>query len=159
MTDSLDEIEEIFTVLEALERAAFETAAQRIGSGSVPDEEIQALREIFAQMEAVSNRQEDAAWSEYNAQFHLKIAGLTGMKLLVEFTCQAFDRWARLRRFYFPAGTFASSSKAQEEHAQVLSLLEEGQSQALGELAAAHNRSALVFYWQIAQKNVVDRLE
>jgi DNA-binding GntR family transcriptional regulator len=154
-----DEIEEIFTVLEALERCAFAAAAQKISDGIVQKEELLALREIFMQMEAVSQAHQDATWSELNARFHLKIAGLTGMKLLIEFTRLAFDRWSRLRRYYFPTGRYAASSKAQEEHAFILALLEEGKADALGELAAAHNRSALLFYRQIVPPSTVDRLE
>jgi DNA-binding GntR family transcriptional regulator len=150
---TLDEIEEIFTVLEALERTAFEVAAERISSGSVQADEIQALGEILEEMESASARQSEADWSEYNAQFHLKIAALTGMKLLIEFTRQAFDRWARLRRFYFPAGTQVSSARAQEEHHRMLALLSAGTAAELGALAAAHNRAALVFYRDIAQQN------
>jgi DNA-binding GntR family transcriptional regulator len=68
------------------------------------------------------------------------------MKLLADFTRRAFDRWDRLRRYFFPQGMPARAAQAQCEHVEMVALLKAGESQALSDLVAAHNRSAQETY-------------
>jgi DNA-binding GntR family transcriptional regulator len=153
------EIDEVFAVLEALERAAFESAAERAHEGLIPEEEFVLLRGLNDLMESALASHDDLAWSELNAQFHLKIAGITGMRLLADFTRQAFDRWARLRRYYFPEGAPGTQSGAQADHAKMCSLLFSGEINALGELVAQHNRSARELYTEQLSRSTVKKPE
>lgn len=135
------EIAEVFAILEALERVAFEAAAQSINLQALA-----RLEEILGQMEGAASHQDYERWSELNRAFHLWVVDMSGKKLLADFTRRAFDRWDRLRRYFFPGGMPARVVQAQAEHARMIELLQKGDTQGLMSLVAEHNRAAREAY-------------
>lgn len=131
------EVEEIFTILEALEQAAVRTAVRSFAAAPAVHLEV-----LLAQMDAAVEKGDDETWSALNRRFHLALCELSGMDLLTEFTRRAFDRWERLRLFFFRQGAPARAAQAQREHREMLRLLRLGSEDELICLVTAHNRAA-----------------
>jgi DNA-binding GntR family transcriptional regulator len=148
---TIQEINEIFLILEALERAAFEAAATRAAKGQIEPGQMDVLRSLVGEMSREAGRDNSETWPELNARFHLAVAEMAGMKLLAEFTRRTFDRWGRLRRWFFRSGMPARIAAAQKDHLEMFSLLSAGKAQELAELAASHNRSARMAYGSLSQ--------
>jgi DNA-binding GntR family transcriptional regulator len=134
------EVEEIFTILEALEQAAFEVAIRR-GGVVAP-----RLEEILQEMAAALAQDDLSGWSELNRDFHLAVAETSEMKFLANLTRLAFDRWDRLRRYFFPQGDKDRARTAQTEHEQMVRALLRGDAAQLHDLVTAHNCGALRTY-------------
>jgi DNA-binding GntR family transcriptional regulator len=143
---TVQEIAEIFLVLEALERAAFDAAASRVAEGQVEPAKFAELDGFLDRMASALGKMDYETWSELNAGFHLAVAELAGMKLMADFTRRAFDHWGRLRRFFYRGHIPTRFAEAQTEHVRMLALLKEGNSKELADLAASHNQSARLAY-------------
>jgi DNA-binding GntR family transcriptional regulator len=135
------EVDEIFAILEALEQAAFQAAA-RVN----PAPDASPLETILADMDEAAGRLDYETWSGLNRRFHMALSEMSGMLLLADFTRRAFDRWDRLRRFFFRQGVPARMAAAQMEHHKMLVLLRAGQAGELSQLVSAHNRGARESY-------------
>ena len=130
-------IEEVFSLLEGLERSAFRVAAQKR-----TDEDLRSLAELVAQMDmavAESNREN---WLMLNSTFHRRIAAITAMPLMIDFTNRTLDEWQRISHHYFANVTSTRLPKAQREHHRIITLLRNRDADALDELASTHNRAA-----------------
>ena len=138
---SWDTIDEIFMLLEHLETMAFAVVAHK---PSPPD--LQTLSRLVSEMGAALDRHDPQAYSELNSLFHRAVAEQTGMPLIVEFTTRTLDSWDRLRRLYLDSVFSPRMAIAQDEHRQMLSLLQAGNAVGLAELAVKHNRGALADY-------------
>lgn len=134
-------IDEIFTLLEHLETMAFKMVAHQ---GRAVD--LGPLSQLVADMDQALARQDVEAYSELNSRFHRSIAELTGLHLLIEFTDRTLDNWDRLRRYYLNKVFSPRMPVAQEEHRQMLALLQAGDVAGLEALTAQHNRGALADY-------------
>jgi DNA-binding GntR family transcriptional regulator len=156
---TVQEIDEIFLILEALERAAFEAAASRVAGGQVTARQVEGLRGLVDGMAEAMDAENSETWTDLNARFHLSVAEIAGMKLLSEFTRRAFDRWGRLRRWFFRGKLSGRSSAAQQEHVEMIAMLSAGRSRDLAELAAAHNRAARVVYSGLSAEGIAPKRE
>jgi DNA-binding GntR family transcriptional regulator len=135
------EVAEVFAILEALERVAFEAASQ---SGN--PQALARLEDILGRMGEAADHEDYESWSVLNRAFHLGVVGMSGNKLLADFTRRAFDRWDRLRRFFFPKGMQVRVLHAQSEHIRMVELLKSGDAKNLRTLVAEHNRTAREAY-------------
>jgi DNA-binding GntR family transcriptional regulator len=138
---SWDMIDEIFMLLEHLEAMAFAVVAHKASPS-----DFQTLSRLVSEMDAALERHDPQAYSELNSHFHRTIAELTGMLLIVEFTARTLDSWDRLRRLYLDSVFSPRMAIAQDEHRQMLRLLQTGNVVGLAELAVKHNRGALEDY-------------
>jgi DNA-binding GntR family transcriptional regulator len=138
---SWDMIDEIFTLLEHLETMAFKSVTQKAQTI-----DFEPLGLLVHAMDQALARQDVEAYSELNSRFHRAIAALTGLHLLIEFTDRTLDNWDRLRRYYLDKVFSPRMSVAQDEHRQMLGLLQAGDAVGLAVLAAQHNRGALEDY-------------
>ncbi len=138
---SWDMIGEIFTLLEHLETMAFKAVTH--GEQAI---DFAPLVRLVDAMDQALERQDVEAYSELNSRFHRTIAELTGLHLLIEFTARTLDNWDRLRRHYLDKVFSPRMPVAQDEHRQMLSLLQAGDAEGLAVLAAQHNRGALDDY-------------
>jgi DNA-binding GntR family transcriptional regulator len=143
---SPDKIDEVFALLESLERTAFRFAAQNCSST-----DLTALDLLIDQMDIALSENDSAAWLTANIAFHRKIAELAAMPLLVDFTSRVLDEWERISHFYFQHVTSARLPQAQEEHRQIVSLLRSGDAELLDDLAITHNRAANQAYQSMLQ--------
>lgn len=132
-----EKIEEVFSLLESLERSAFRSAAQKR-----TDEDLRSLAELVAQMDVVITEPNPENWLILNSTFHRRIAAITSMPLLIDFTNRTLDEWERISHHYFANVTSARLPKAQREHHKIITLLRNRDGDALDELASMHNRAA-----------------
>lgn len=132
-----EKIDEVFALLESLERVAFKFAAEKR-----TEEDLSALAEIVCQMDEVIAKPNSADWLTLNSEFHRRIAAITAMPMLIDFTNRALDEWKRISHQFFANVTSARLPKAQNEHHQIIKLLRARNMEALEKLAAKHNRAA-----------------
>jgi DNA-binding GntR family transcriptional regulator len=134
-------ITEIFTILEGLEVVATRTAAQRISSANLAE-----LSAINQEMDEVLERQAFERWPDLNSKFHRTISSFTGMQLLQEMTHRIFDRWDRVRRYYFSDVLLHRLDVAQQEHRAILEAMRARNYAELERLIKLHNQGALISY-------------
>lgn len=148
---SPDTVNEIFLLLNSLETAAFSVATSKF-----TEDDITRLQQLLDKMADALQAKNADRWYDLNNQFHLAIAQITGMKMLLQFTTRALGGRDRLR-YYFYMDSFISSrmSKAHSEHCQMLELLEARNIDGLISLVTNHNLSAKEAY-QTLIKNVVE---
>jgi DNA-binding GntR family transcriptional regulator len=132
-----EKIEEVFVLLESLERSAFRIAAQKR-----TEADLASLAELVQQMDVVIIEQHPSDWLVHNSAFHRGIAAITAMPLLIDFTNRALDEWERISHHYFTNITSTRLPQAQREHHQIVALLRARDANALEALAATHNREA-----------------
>ena len=138
---STESIIDVFTVLEGLEIVTNRYVVQRANPA-----DLDQLAELVRQMdEALAARQYEA-WGDLNRRFHLGISALTALPLLQEMTARIFDRWDRVRRFYFRHVLMHRAPQAQEEHRQILEAMRARDVDRLQTIVRQHNHGALVAY-------------
>jgi DNA-binding GntR family transcriptional regulator len=134
---SPDQIEQVFLLLEHLECSAFEVAARKATAADVAH-----LKKIIDEMESVSTIVDSDQWSELNSQFHRYVAGITDMRMLIDFTGRTLDGWDRLRRWYLGRVDSHRIPRAQADHRRMIELFAQRDIPALIALVAQHNRLA-----------------
>lgn len=135
---------EIFILLETLESAAVRLACEKVTPADLAH-----LRKFVGAMEEACQRGDKEQWSHLNSEFHKAVAGITGMKMLMEFTARVFDSWNRLQHCYLKSIVSVRMPQAQTEHQQMLQLLERREPEALVALVARHNRQARAAYEEL----------
>ncbi len=138
---SRESIDEVFTIMEALEVVATRSAAQRMTSEDAAD-----LEGITATMDAALVEGRNEEWADLNSRFHLAISRLSGMPLLHEMTERVLARWDRVRRFYFNGVLLHRLEQAQEEHRALLRAMKARDAPALEQMVKQHNQGALLAY-------------
>jgi DNA-binding GntR family transcriptional regulator len=138
---SHDSVVEVFTILEGLELVATRAAAERSG-----DADLAALSDMVVAMDRAIDGGAPGAWAGLNTRFHLAIAEIAGMPLLQEMLRRAFDRWDRVRRYYFRDVLVRRTRIAQAEHREIVALIRARDLARLEEIVRAHNRGALAAY-------------
>jgi DNA-binding GntR family transcriptional regulator len=141
---SPDTVSEIFVLLESLETIAFKVAASKANAS-----DIGYLRQLVEEMELALQASEADQWYDINNQFHLAIARMTDMKMLLRFTSRALDSRDRLRNFFLESFISVRMSEAQGEHHHMIDLLESGDVDGLTALVAQHNRKAKEAYQKL----------
>ncbi len=144
---SPEQVTEIFILLESLESAAFRLVSQKATPADLAQ-----LRRFVEAMETAYERGDIQAWSALNRQFHQAAAGITGMKLLIDFTGRVFDSWNRLQHCYLKSIVSVRMPEAQAEHRQMLQLLEQRETEALVALVGQHNRRAGAAYEELLSR-------
>lgn len=138
---SHDSVVEVFTVLEGLELVATRAAAERLTAADAA-----VLTDLVAAMDGALDAGSPAAWAELNTRFHLAIAGIAAMPMLQEMLQRAFDRWDRVRRFYFSDVLVHRTQVAQAEHHALLQQMEARDFAELERTIRQHNHGALAAY-------------
>ena len=146
---SPDNISEIFLLLESLEIAAFSDAAHKATSEDVTD-----LRQLINGMAQAIEAGNAGRWYDLNNQFHLAVAGITRMKMLIRFTARALASRDRLRHFYSTTFVTARMSEAHIEHRQMVDLLESRDVDRLKPLVVQHNRTAKEAHQKLIEHNL-----
>jgi len=145
---SPERIVEVFALLENLERTAFQVIA-----GKVSVDDLAYLDKLIDQMETALADDNYRDWRTTNIAFHRKIAELTAMPLLIDFTNRVLDEWERVSHFYFEHMTDIRLPRAQGEHRQIVALLRSNDVQGLEALAITHNRAANQAYQSLLDKD------
>lgn len=139
-------VHEIFLLLESLENVAFSEAAIR-----ATEADIAYLRQLIADMAAAFDEDNAPLWYDLNNQFHLAIAEITRMNLLLRFTRRALDSRDRLRHFYSRSFITSRMADAHAEHCQMVELLEARDTERLSQLVSQHNRKAKEAYQRLIE--------
>jgi DNA-binding GntR family transcriptional regulator len=138
---SRESVVDVFTVLEGLESVAVRHMVRRATAADVD-----GLAEFVSRMdEAVATGELDS-WSTLNRRFHLRISVLTDLPMLQDMTVRVFDRWERVRRFYFRDVLMHRVEQAQAEHTEMLAAMRAGAAAELETLVRRHNQGALAAY-------------
>lgn len=136
-----DSILDVFTIMEGLQIVAARVAAERATPG-----DFETLDGLMREMDAVveSNRLE--VWGDFNRQFHVAIASMAGLPMLLQMTVQAFDRWNQMRRYFFSNVLAVRASQAQREHHAIVAAMRTRTLDRLAVLLGEHNQHALNDY-------------
>lgn len=147
---SPDTVNEIFALLEALESVAVSVAASKATAADIAN-----LRQLIDEMETALQAGDSDLWYDLNNRFHLAIAQITQMKMLIRFTSRALDSRDRLRNLYM--GSFVSTrmSVAQVEHCQMIDLIESHNVEGLKPQVTQHNHRARDAYQELLKNQVV----
>jgi DNA-binding GntR family transcriptional regulator len=132
---------EVFTVLEGLEAVSTRAAAERFTPA-----DITVLADLVDAMDRAIDGGSPGLWAEINTRFHLAIAQIAAMPMLQEMLQRAFDRWERVRRFYFSDVLIHRTRIAQAEHHQLLRQLQARELAHLEQTIRQHNQGALASY-------------
>lgn len=138
---SRESIIELFTITEGLQIVAARTAAER---GTA--EEFRTLERLVVDMDDAVREGRLEAWSELNTQFHVAIAEMARLPLLLQMTVQVFDRWDRTRRYFFRSVLTMRMPSAQAEHHAIASAIARRAFDELPALMRDHNQNAMRAY-------------
>jgi len=145
---SRESILEVFTVMEGLEIVSTRLAAQR-----ATDADIQGLADIVAQMDKALAANDHEDWAEVNKRFHLTIGELAQLPMLQEMMERIFDRWERVRRFYFSGVLIHRADQAQAEHHEILDMIRARNVEKLESMIRKHNQGGLESYTSYFDKH------
>ncbi len=145
---SPEKVNEIFILLESLERTAFLAAATK-----ATQEDLAALEQLVEEMDVALFNKDHGGWLKSNIAFHREIAEMASMPLLVDFTNRVLDEWERISHFYFEHVTSVRLPIAQEEHRQIIAFLRARDAKNLEKLASEHNRAANQAYQSMLKDN------
>ena len=132
---------EVFTLLEGLELVAARAAALR-----VTESELATLKDLVAEMDRALEAGSPQRWAEINTRFHLTIARLAEMPILLDMLQRAVDYWDRVRRYYFKDVLIHRTRLAQAEHRAMVTHMEARNLPELEQTIREHNQGALAAY-------------
>jgi DNA-binding GntR family transcriptional regulator len=138
---SEDAIAEVFAILEGLEAVGTRVAAER-----ATDADLDALAALLHAMDEALEEHDPARWADMNTEFHLAIGAIARMPVLQDMLQRAFDRWMRVRHFYFSGVLVRRAAQAQAEHRDILAMMRQRDYAGLEQVIRRHNRDALVAY-------------
>lgn len=138
---SHESVVEVFTVLEGLEVVATRAAAERLTPA-----DLALLTDLVSAMDRAIEGGSPGLWADLNTRFHLAIAGIAGMPMLEDMLRRAFDRWERVRRYYFSDVLIHRTHIAQAEHHALLREMEARELSQLERTIRQHNQAALASY-------------
>jgi DNA-binding GntR family transcriptional regulator len=138
-----ESIIDVFTLLEGLGGMALRLVAERARPA-----EIERLDQIIHDMDIALGAERQEQWASLNTTFHLSMAAMPGLPMLLEMTERVLDSWHRVRRYYFRGVLAQRTDLAQSEHRQMLMAVRRKDFDRLAALAHTHNRGALESYLQ-----------
>lgn len=140
---SRSSILDVFSIMEGLQIVAARVAAEK----ATPSD-FRAVDALMREMDAVVESGRLEVWGDFNTQFHVTIATMTGLPMLLQMTVQAFDRWNQMRRYFFSDVLAVRAPQAQREHHAIVAAMRGGELDRLATLLREHNQHALNDYLQ-----------
>jgi DNA-binding GntR family transcriptional regulator len=137
-------VDEVFSLLESLEQTAFRAAANNVSPA-----DLDFLDQLIILMDTAVAENNQSEWLRANTSFHQKIAEISQMPLLVDFSNRVLAEWERISHYYFEDVTVSRLPQAQKEHREILEYLRTGDTESLEALAKLHNRAANQAYQTI----------
>jgi DNA-binding GntR family transcriptional regulator len=138
---SRSSILDVFSIMEGLQSVAARVAAER---GTKAD--FASLATLMKEMDAVVESGRLEVWGDFNTQFHVTIATMAGLPMLLQMTVQAFDRWNQMRRYFFSNVLAVRARQAQREHHAIVQAMRTRELDRLSTLLREHNQHALNDY-------------
>jgi DNA-binding GntR family transcriptional regulator len=138
---SRSSILDVFSIMEGLQIVAARVAAER----ATPSD-FRALDALMREMDAVVESGRLEVWGDFNTQFHVTIATMAALPMLLQMTVQAFDRWNQMRRYFFSNVLAVRAPQAQREHHAIVAAMRGSELDRLATLLREHNQHALNDY-------------
>jgi DNA-binding GntR family transcriptional regulator len=138
---SRSSILDVFSIMEGLQIVAARVAAEK----ATPSD-FRAVDALMREMDTVVESGRLEVWGDFNTQFHVTIATMTGLPMLLQMTVQAFDRWNQMRRYFFSNVLAVRAPQAQREHHAIVAAMRGGELDRLATLLREHNQHALNDY-------------
>ena len=138
---SRSSILDVFSIMEGLQIVAARVAAEQ----ATPSD-FRAVDALMQEMDAVVESGRLEVWGDFNTQFHVTIATMAGLPMLLQMTVQAFDRWNQMRRYFFSDVLAVRAPQAQREHHAIVSAMRAREHDRLATLLREHNQHALNDY-------------
>ncbi|MEL7167325.1 MAG: GntR family transcriptional regulator [Pseudomonadota bacterium] len=133
---SLDDMEDIYEILTALEPAA----AAKLASTRPSAEALAPLRQAYLAMETALDADDLDAWADADDLFHRRMLELHGNKRMLDYVSTLFDQAHRARMITLHMRD--KPIKSTQEHKEILEALEAGQSQQVEEIFREHRERA-----------------
>jgi DNA-binding GntR family transcriptional regulator len=149
---SVDEIHEVFAIMEGLETVAVREAARQLD-----DAGRDALTGLVSEMDGALAARDYERWAELNVGLHRAIGQIARMPLLREMTDRALSRWERLRRHYFQGVLVPRIEKAQAEHRTLIDAIARRDPDRAERIVRDHNRAAQSAYTEYLGKDTPPR--
>jgi DNA-binding GntR family transcriptional regulator len=138
---SRSSILDVFSIMEGLQSVAARVAAERATKA-----DFGSLDALMKEMDAVVESGRLEVWGDFNTQFHVTIATMAGLPMLLQMTVQAFDRWNQMRRYFFSNVLAVRAPQAQREHHAIVQAMRAHELDRLSTLLREHNQHALNDY-------------
>ena len=138
---SHQDITEVFDLLIALEGVAATHACKHRSL-----EDLDGFNQFIMKMDLHISANDQRAWVDANIAFHLAIAASAQMPLLYSCTRQAMSRWQRIRLTLFDLDVDENAKAINQEHRQMVRLINERNDSALRALLTSHNNAARTYY-------------
>lgn len=138
---SRNSILDVFSIMEGLQIVAARVASERASA-----EDFASLDTLIRDMDAVVESGRLEVWGDLNTQFHIAIATMAGLPMLLQMTVQAFDRWNQMRRYFFSNVLAVRAPQAQREHHAIVQAMRTRALDRLSVLLGEHNQHALHDY-------------
>jgi DNA-binding GntR family transcriptional regulator len=138
---SRSSILDVFSIMEGLQIVAARVAAERARPS-----DFRAVDALMREMDAVVESGRLEVWGDFNTQFHVTIATMAGLPMLLQMTVQAFDRWNQMRRYFFSNVLAVRAPQAQREHHAIVAAMRGRELDRLATLLGEHNQHALNDY-------------
>lgn len=151
-TTSQEELEELFEVRALVEARAAMLAAQRAGPAQV-----QALSTILAEMSAAIREGNTVAYYRGAARFHDAVMAAGGNRTLARVYAQLKVRFSRYQMVL--AGLGDSPTRSNQEHAQILRAIEQGDGERAAAVAENHVTALVTRYRKQAKRQASSRLK
>ncbi|SFU14611.1 transcriptional regulator, GntR family [Pseudovibrio denitrificans] len=128
---SLDEIAEMYDLRELIEIETLKVAIP-----AMTEAHLEAAREILSNLESAYESKDVAAWGALNTQYHVALCASSGRKQSLAFIKQINSQIERYIRLQLKAE--GAMDKAEDEHRQLLKLIEDKNVDATVELLRKH---------------------
>jgi DNA-binding GntR family transcriptional regulator len=138
---SVDEIHEVFAIMEGLETVAVREAARQLDDAGAA-----GLTGLVSEMDGALDARDYERWAELNIGLHRTIGHIARMPLLREMTDRVLSRWERLRRHYFQGVLVPRIEQAQAEHRVLIEAILRRDPDGAERIVRGHNRAAQAAY-------------
>lgn len=132
-------IQEVFSLLEAMEVISSQAACQRM-----TDADFGTMEKLLRKMD--ENVTDLDGWSQGNVQLHQFICECAEMSLVHDLMFQVLAHWNRLRRQYLEEVIVHRVQCAQQEHWQILAAMRTRDPVQVAKIIHRHNQEALNDY-------------
>ena len=138
-TIELDEIWEIFQLLEALEVVSCRAACRRMS-----DEDIQEMDTMLETMDKLTEKPDE--WSQANQRFHQALCEWGQTRMVKNLMFNVLAQWNRLRHHYLKNVFLKRLDLSQQDHRDLVQALHARDADTAEQVVRRHNQRALSDY-------------
>lgn len=140
----VEDLQEIFALLTALETAAIDTAIAK-----ATEADFTRMDDCLARLSAAASTSDSEGFTAANREFHLLPCQIAGFDRVREELTRVFAEWERLHRQAFRNAASPDPQQANREHRAMVQAYRKGDGEKLRELLVRHNQKALHHYEKV----------